>query len=111
MATPSEAYAARLNIDYPEKLDRVSTFFRLIWAIPAIIIVSLLSAAATETVTATMVAEVSTIGFFMFLVDATGMANPWTNCEISVTAACHGISTGRNATTISAAALGSGSRW
>jgi hypothetical protein len=51
MVTPSEAYAARLNIDYPEKLDRVSTFFRLIWAIPAIIIVSLLSAAATETVT------------------------------------------------------------
>jgi hypothetical protein len=51
MVTSSEAYAARLNIDYPEKLDRVSTFFRLIWAIPAIIIVSLLSAAATETVT------------------------------------------------------------
>ena len=51
MVTSSEPYAARLNIDYPEKLDRVSTFFRLIWAIPAIIIVSLLSAAASETVT------------------------------------------------------------
>ena len=51
MVTSSEPYAARLNIDYPEKLDRVSTFFRLIWAIPAIIIMSLLSAAASETVT------------------------------------------------------------
>jgi hypothetical protein len=35
-----------------------------------------------------------TTGFFMFLLDATAMANPWTNCEISVTAACHEISIG-----------------
>jgi hypothetical protein len=35
-----------------------------------------------------------TTGFFMFLVDATAMANPWTNCEISVTSACHEISIG-----------------
>jgi hypothetical protein len=27
-------YAARLTIDYPERLDRVTTFFRLIWVIP-----------------------------------------------------------------------------
>ena len=51
MVTPSEAYAARLDIDYPEKLDRVTTFFRLIWAIPVVIILSLLSATASETVT------------------------------------------------------------
>ena len=51
MTTSSEQYAARLNIDYPEQLDRVTTFFRLIWAIPIVIIVSLLSAAATETIT------------------------------------------------------------
>jgi hypothetical protein len=49
--TSPEQYAARLNIDYPEKLDRVTTFFRLIWAIPIVVIVSLLSAAASETVT------------------------------------------------------------
>ncbi|HKY47155.1 MAG TPA: DUF4389 domain-containing protein [Acidimicrobiia bacterium] len=40
-----------MNIDYPERLDRVTTFFRLIWAIPIVVIASLLSAAATETVT------------------------------------------------------------
>jgi hypothetical protein len=51
VTTSSEQYAARLNIDYPEQLDRVTTFFRLIWAIPIVIIVSLLSAAATETIT------------------------------------------------------------
>jgi len=51
VVTPSEAYAARLDIDYPGKLDRVTTFFRLIWAIPVVIILSLLSATASETVT------------------------------------------------------------
>lgn len=51
MTTSSGQYPARLNIDYPERLDRVTTFFRLIWAIPIVVIASLLSAAATETVT------------------------------------------------------------
>lgn len=44
-------YAARLDIDYPEALDRVTTFFRLLWAIPILVVVSLLSATATDTVT------------------------------------------------------------
>ncbi len=51
MATQSESYPARLAIDYPEKLDRLTSFFRLIWAIPIVIIVSLLSATSTSTVT------------------------------------------------------------
>jgi hypothetical protein len=51
VVTLSEPYAARLNIDYPEKLDRLTTFFRVIWAIPILIILSLLSAVASETVT------------------------------------------------------------
>jgi len=46
-----EPYPARLDIDYPEKLNRVTTLFRLIWAIPVLIILSLLSASASETVT------------------------------------------------------------
>jgi membrane protein YdbS with pleckstrin-like domain len=50
MATPPEPYAARLEIDYPERLDRVSTFFRLIWIIPIVIILSLLTATGNETV-------------------------------------------------------------
>ena len=45
-----EPYAARLDIDYPEKLDRLSTFFRLIWIIPIYIILSLISAVASWTV-------------------------------------------------------------
>ncbi len=51
MVTPPEPYAARLDIDYPEKLDRFTTFFRLIWIIPIAIISSLLSATANSTVT------------------------------------------------------------
>ncbi len=51
MVTQHEPYAARLDIDYPEKLDRLTTFFRLIWAIPIVIILSLLNATASETVT------------------------------------------------------------
>ena len=53
MADNSE-YAARLEIDYPEKLDRLTTFFRLIWIIPIAIILSLISGAG-QTVTNTVV--------------------------------------------------------
>lgn len=38
------AYVARLDIDYPEKLDRLTTFFRVIWIIPIVIVLSLLTA-------------------------------------------------------------------
>jgi len=51
MVTQSQSYPARLSIDYPEKLDRVSTFLRLIWAIPILVILSLLTATASDTVT------------------------------------------------------------
>lgn len=52
MATQSESYPARLDIDYPEKLSRLTTVFRLIWAIPILIILSLLSATSNSTATA-----------------------------------------------------------
>jgi hypothetical protein len=48
MTVPSAAaapYAARLTIDYPERLDRFTTLFRLIWIVPIAIILSLVSAA------------------------------------------------------------------
>lgn len=51
METQEKPYAARLDIDYPEKLDRLSTFFRLIWVIPIAIILSLLSSTSSSTVT------------------------------------------------------------
>jgi hypothetical protein len=43
MAADPEPYAARLQIDYPERLDRVTTFFRLIWIIPIGIVLALLA--------------------------------------------------------------------
>jgi hypothetical protein len=47
VVTQSESYPARLSIDYSETLDRVTTFFRAIWAIPTVILLSLLYAAAS----------------------------------------------------------------
>jgi hypothetical protein len=47
-------YAARLEMDYPEKLDRLTTFFRIIWIIPIAIILGLISGAG-ETVTNTVI--------------------------------------------------------
>lgn len=51
MVTLSPSYPARLRIDYPEKLDRVSTLFRLIFVVPILVILSLLTATANDTVT------------------------------------------------------------
>ena len=53
MYDPAE-YAARLNIDYPEKLERLTTFFRLIWIIPIAIILGLVSRTG-ETITYTVI--------------------------------------------------------
>ena len=49
-------YAARLRIDYPEKLDRMTTFFRILWIIPIAIIFALISGAG-ETVTNTIILD------------------------------------------------------
>lgn len=54
MTPEPETYAARLEIDYPKQLDRVTTFFRLIWIIPIGIILGLLTASGgTRVVTET----------------------------------------------------------
>jgi hypothetical protein len=50
VVTTPESYAARLDIDYPESLDRLTTFFRLVWAIPILVILGLLTATGNETV-------------------------------------------------------------
>lgn len=50
MVTQQQPYRARLEIDYPEQLDRLTTFFRLIWIIPIMIVLSLVSAATSWTV-------------------------------------------------------------
>jgi hypothetical protein len=67
MDTKSEVYAAKLNVDYPERLDRVTTAFRLLWVIPIAIVLSLLSAQATSTVTV-----VNTSGQFVSQVTRSG---------------------------------------
>ncbi len=51
MTTQTEPYPARLDIDYPQKLDRLTTAFRLIWIIPIAIVAGALSATATSTTT------------------------------------------------------------
>lgn len=48
MANTKTSYPASLSVEYPKSLDRVSSFFRLIWSIPILIILSLLSA-STDT--------------------------------------------------------------
>ena len=48
MATRTSVYPASLNIDYPKKLDRLTTFFRVIWAIPVLAILVLLTATGNE---------------------------------------------------------------
>lgn len=50
METPAESYAARLTIDYPEQLNRLTTLFRLILVIPIAIILGILSATGDQTV-------------------------------------------------------------
>jgi hypothetical protein len=44
MAEEAETYAARLRIDYPDTLDRITTFLRVIWIIPIAILLSLITA-------------------------------------------------------------------
>lgn len=41
-------YPANLEIDYPKKMNRLTTFFRIFWAIPALIVLSLLSGAGSD---------------------------------------------------------------
>ncbi len=52
--TASAEYAARLEIDYPEQLDRLTTFFRLIWIIPIAIVLGIVSGTG-ETATNTVI--------------------------------------------------------
>jgi len=50
MTAPNVPYAARLDIDYPETLNRFTTLVRLIWVIPIAIILSLLTATGNGSV-------------------------------------------------------------
>ena len=56
MANSTE-YSARLNVDYPKELDRLTTLFRIIWIIPIAIILALITTAG-ETVIVNEAGEV-----------------------------------------------------
>ena len=49
-STPLRPYAARLDVDYPEALDRLTTCFRLVMAIPIVVIARLVLAPEVESV-------------------------------------------------------------
>jgi len=63
MTAPTELYAARLDVDYPVTLDRVTTGFRIIWIIPIAIVLSVLSASGGGIVLALFGATVLMILF------------------------------------------------
>lgn len=48
MARKTSSYPAQFNVDYPQKLNRLTTFFRIIWVIPILVILALLLAAGGE---------------------------------------------------------------
>ena len=48
MDQQSDQYAARLEIEYPEALNRLTTLLRPLWAIPIIVVVALLSGASAS---------------------------------------------------------------
>lgn len=50
-ATVDAPYPARLDIEYPDHLDRVSTLFRVLFAIPILVILALLTSGGSGTVT------------------------------------------------------------
>jgi hypothetical protein len=50
VATTVEPYAARLELDYPDHLDRLTTLLRLIWVIPIAIVYGVLTATGNQTV-------------------------------------------------------------
>jgi hypothetical protein len=55
-------YAARLEVDYPEKLDRFTSFFRVLWIIPIGIVSGVLSSTASWTEVAHSGATVTRTG-------------------------------------------------
>ena len=62
MHAPLAPYAARLNIDYPDQLDRRTTFFRLIWVIPIAFVLGLLTASGNQTMVTAPGEHVASMG-------------------------------------------------
>ena len=50
MIDGSESYAARLEIDYPEQLNRLTTLLRAIWVVPILIVLVFVSGSESWTI-------------------------------------------------------------
>jgi hypothetical protein len=47
VTTPASVpYAARLSVDYPDELDRLTTLLRLVWAVPIVVLLSIIGPGA-----------------------------------------------------------------
>lgn len=70
MAKSQVKYPANFDVEYPNKLDRLTTFFRLVWSIPALVVVGLLTSSGGQTFMDEAGKEVSSssggIGFGLF---------------------------------------------
>jgi hypothetical protein len=55
-------YAARLTVDYPERLDRLTTLFRLIWVIPIAVVLGLLTASGNQTMVTASGEQIASLG-------------------------------------------------
>lgn len=62
LTSPRAPYAARLTIDYPARLDRVTTLFRLIWIIPIAVLLGLLTASGNQTMATASGEQVASVG-------------------------------------------------
>lgn len=66
MAKPKELYPVSLNIDYPEKSDKLTTFFRIFTVIPILIILGLIMGGPYESNSAQGYKHVCYGGGFVF---------------------------------------------
>jgi len=55
-------YAARLTIDYPEKLNRMTTLLRAIWIIPIAVVLALLTASGNQTMVTASGEQIASVG-------------------------------------------------
>ena len=62
MDAPPATYAARLAVDYPERLDRATTFLRLIWVIPIAVVLTVLTSTWEQTTVTETGERVATSG-------------------------------------------------
>lgn len=75
MATNQENYPAKLDIEYPKQLDRLSSFFRIFWSIPILVVITLLTSTDANLYTSKTVngAAESSGGIISGLIAATAL--------------------------------------